>query len=131
MKKQKAVRMFQLFGGVIITLFLAGILVPSLMGFTRYANHNVFPGSLHTMKIAGIAFKYKLQNIVAALMGTLCGAVMTLIKAYRTATKKNTGSPAGAQNAAGDAGLARLAGIDPASSSQWLGGLFALLKLGA
>jgi hypothetical protein len=101
MKKQKAIRMFQLFGGVIITLFLAGILVPSLMGSTRSANHSIFPGSSRTIQIAGIAFRYKLQNILAALLGTLFGAVMALVMESRDAGKKNTGSPATANGATG------------------------------
>ncbi len=131
MTKQKAIRVLQLFGGVMVTLFLAGILVPSLMGSTRSANHSMFPGSLHTIKIAGFAFRYKLQNILAALLGTLFGAVMALVMAARSATKKNTGSPAAAHGAAGDAGSSRLGGFELASSFQWLGGLFALLKLEA
>jgi hypothetical protein len=53
MKKQKAIRVFQLLGGVLFTLLVAGILVPSLMGSTRSAKHNLFPGSLHTIQIGG------------------------------------------------------------------------------
>ena len=98
MKMQKAIRVFQLFSGLIITLFLAGILVPSLMGSTRSANHGIFPGSLHTIKIAGLAFQYKLQNILAALLGMLFGAVSARVVASRAATKRNTGSPAAAQS---------------------------------
>jgi hypothetical protein len=115
---KKAIRVIQLFGGVIITLFLAGILVPSLMGSTRSANHSNFPGSLHTIKIAGFVFQYKLQNILAALLGTLFGAVSALVMASRAATKKNIGSPAAARSAAGDAGSARAAGPDLTSSFQ-------------
>ena len=89
---QKAIRVFQLFSGLIITLFLAGILVPSLMGSTRSSNHGIFPGSLHTIKIAGFAFQYKLQNILAALLGMLFGAASARVVASRA------GSPAAAQN---------------------------------
>ena len=97
MKMQKVIRVFQLIGGAIITLFLAGILVPSLMGSTRSANHSIFPGSLHTIQIAGFAFQYKLQNILAAVLGMLFGAASARIMAFRAATKRNTGSPAAAQ----------------------------------
>jgi hypothetical protein len=126
MKKQKVIRVFQLSSVVVITLFLAGILAPSLMGFTRSANHRMFPSSLHTIKIAGIAVRYKLPKILAALLGTLFGAVIALVTASRTATKKNTGSPA-----AGDGGSSRLGGFEPPGSVQWLGGLLALLRLEA
>ncbi len=97
MKMQKVIRVFQLIGGAIITLFLAGILVPSLMGSTRSANHSIFPGALHTIQIAGFAFQYRLQNILAAVLGMLFGAVSARIMASRAATKRNTGSPAAAQ----------------------------------
>jgi hypothetical protein len=97
MKMQKVIRVFQLIGGAIITLFLAGILVPSLMGSTRSANHSIFPGSLRTIQIAGFAFQYKLQNILAAVLGMLFGAASARIMASRAATKRNTGSPAAAQ----------------------------------
>src|ERR1700694_1583793 len=106
MKMQKVIRVFQLIGGAIITLFLAGILVPSLMGSTRSANHNIFPGSLHTIQIAGFALQYKLQNILAAVLGMLFGAASARVMASRS-TKRNTGSLAAARSAAGDAGSAR------------------------
>jgi hypothetical protein len=88
MKKQKVIRVFQLFGGVMFTMFLAGILVPSLMGSTRSSNHHLLPGSLRTIQIAGIAFQYKVQNIAAALLGTLCGGVLALVIASRASTKR-------------------------------------------
>jgi hypothetical protein len=131
MKKQNAIRVFQLLSSVAITLFLAGVLVPSLMGSSRSANHTFFPGPLHTIQIAGFAFKYKFQNILAALLGTVFGGVMALVIASPAAAKKNTGSPAAAFGAAGDAGSARQAGADVAKSFNWFGGLLALLKLEA
>jgi hypothetical protein len=88
MKKQEVIRVFQLLGGVMSTLFLAGILVPSLMGSTRSSNHHLFPGSLRTIQIAGVAFQYKVYNIAAALLGTLCGGVLALVTAYRASTKR-------------------------------------------
>ncbi len=96
MKMQKVIRVSQLIGGAIITLFLAGILVPSLMGSTRSANHSIFPGSLHTIQIAGFAFQYKLQNILAAVLGMLFGAASARVMASRS-TKRNTGSRVAAQ----------------------------------
>lgn len=132
MKKQKAIRMFRLLSVVLVTLFIAGIMVPTLIGSSRSANHNLVPGSLHTIKIAGFTFKYKLQNILAALLGTVFGGMIALVMASPNVAQKTAGSPAAAHNAVGGAGLARLAGFDLARSfQQWLGGLFALLKLEA
>jgi ABC-type phosphate/phosphonate transport system permease subunit len=129
MKKQEVIRAFQLFGGVMVTLFVAGILVPSLMGSTKSANHSLFPGTLHTIHIAGLAFRYKLQNILAALVGTLFGAVMALVLSSRAARKKNTGSPAPAPSAAGDAGSARLPVLDLVSSFRHLAGILHFSRL--
>ncbi len=118
MKMQKVIRVFQLIGGAIITLFLAGILVPSLMGSTRSANHSTFPGALHTIQIAGFAFQYKLQNILAALLGMLFGAASARVMASRAA-KRNNGSLAAARSAAArDASSARPADSDLTSSFQ-------------
>jgi len=129
MKKQTAIRAFQLLSVLLVTLFIAGILVPTLMGSTRSANHSPVPGSMHAIRIAGFAFKYKLQNILAALLGTVLGGVIGLAMASPNVAQKTAGSPAAAHNAVGEAGSARLAGFDLASSFQrWLGGLFALLK---
>lgn len=129
MKKREVIRVFQLFSGVMATLFVAGILVPSLMGSARSANHNLFPGTLHTIHIAGMAFRYKLQNILAALVGTLFGAVTALVLSSRAARKKNTGSPATAHGAAEDAGSAHLAGLDLVSSFRQLAGILHFSRL--
>jgi hypothetical protein len=129
MKKQEVIRVFQLASGVMATLFVAGILVPSLMGSTRSANHNLFPGTLHTIHIAGMAFRYKLQNILAALVGTLFGALTALVLSSRAARKKNTGSPAPTPGAAGDAGSAHLAGLDLVSSFRQLAGILHFSRL--
>jgi hypothetical protein len=129
MKKQEVIRVFQLLSGVVVTLFVAGILVPSLMGSTRSANHNLFPGTLHIIHIAGMAFRYKLQNILAALVGTLFGAVTAVLLSSRTARKKNTGSPAPAPSAAGDAGSVRLAGLDLVSSFRHVAGILHFSRL--
>lgn len=132
MKKQKAIHVFQLLSAVLVTLFIAGILVPTLMWSTRFANHNLVPGSLYTIKIAGFAFKFKLQNILAALLGTVSGGMIAFAMASPTLAQKTARSPAAAHNAAGEAGSARLAGFDLARSfQQSLGGLFALLRLEA
>jgi hypothetical protein len=129
MKKREVIRVFQLFSGVMITLFVAGILVPSLLGSTKSVNHNLFPGTLHTIHIAGMAFRYKLQNILAALVGTLFGAVTALVLSSRAARKKNTGSLATAHGAAGEAGSARLAGLDLMSSFRQLAGILHFSRL--
>jgi hypothetical protein len=94
MKKQKAIRVFRLLGVVLATLFFAGILVPTLMGSTRSANHNLVPGSLHLIKIAGFAFKYKLQNILAALLGTVLGGIIALVMSSPNVAQKTAGSSA-------------------------------------
>ena len=115
MKKQNAIRVFQLLSSVTITLFLAGILVPSLMGSSSSANHTFFAGSQHTMKIAGFVFKYKFQNILAALLGTVFSGVITLVVASGAVAKENTGSAAAAHGMGG-AGPAQQSGSAVATS---------------
>jgi hypothetical protein len=127
MKKQNAIRVFQLLSSVTITLFLAGILVPSLMGSSSSANHTFFAGSQHTMKIAGFVFKYKFQNIMAAFLGTVFGGVIALVVASRAVARENTGSAAAAHGMGGNAAPAHQSGSAVANSFTWLGGLFALL----
>ncbi|HEX7698060.1 MAG TPA: hypothetical protein VF394_11715 [Candidatus Acidoferrum sp.] len=127
MKKQNAIRVFHLLRSVTITLFLAGILVPSLMGSSSSANHSFFAGSQHTMKVAGFVFKHKFQNILAALLGTVFGGVIALVMASRARTKENSGSAAAAHGMGENAGPAHQSGSAVAKSFSWLGGLFALL----
>ena len=79
------------------------------------------------MKIAGFVFKYKFQNILAALLGTVFGGVITLVVASRAVAKENTGSAAAAHGMGGNAGPAHQSGSAVARSFSWLGGLFALL----
>jgi len=127
MKKQNAIRVFHLLRSVTITLFLAGILVPSLMGSSSSANHTFFAGSQHTMKVAGFVFKHKFQNLLAALLGTVFGGVIALVMASRARTKENSGSAAAAHGMGENAGPAHQSGSAVAKSFSWLGGLFALL----
>jgi hypothetical protein len=127
MKKQNAIRVFRLLRSVTITLFLAGILVPSLMGSSSSANHTFFAGSQHAMKVAGFVFKYRLQNILAALLGTVFGGVIALVMASRAMTKENSGSAAAAHGMGENAGPAHQSGSAVAKSFSWLGGLVALL----
>src|SRR5215469_13638130 len=52
-KIQRALAVLQLLGGVTMALFLAGVVVPSLVRSVIAANHTSDGGSLHALTIGG------------------------------------------------------------------------------
>jgi hypothetical protein len=74
MKIQKA----QLLIGVTISLFIAGIAIPSLLRSSMGTNH-LAAVSLHTLTIARVTFSYTFQNIAFAILGGLFGAAVALV----------------------------------------------------
>src|SRR6266436_3250464 len=78
MKRQKAFSFVLLLIEVVFTLFIAGIVVPSLLR-SDLATKEVFTvnslHTLHTTNVAGIAFSYMTHNVEFALLGALAGAM--------------------------------------------------------
>lgn len=81
MKRMTGMNPWQLSGVVTFTLVIAGIMVPNL----------IWPGSLgsaETMRFAGIAVTYKLQNVLFAGLGVATGMVMALFVAGANPVRK-------------------------------------------
>jgi hypothetical protein len=77
-KLQKALSILQLLSGVMVGLFIAGIVAPSLLRSGIATNNNLVAGSIHTLTIGGVAFTYTLQNLGSALLGGLSGSLIAL-----------------------------------------------------
>ena len=89
MSKQKLFRAFQIVFAVTITLFLAGVVVPNLMGTSSSADHSSFLGSPYTIQIVGITLNFKWQNILSAGLGVLFGIVAALFATSPTLLTKS------------------------------------------
>jgi Na+(H+)/acetate symporter ActP len=81
MKIQKAFSVALLMIEIMITLFVAGIVAPSLLRSEFATKEALAAGSLRTLNIAGIAFFYTRQNIESAVIGGLVG-IMAAIAIY-------------------------------------------------
>lgn len=126
MKKQNIIRMFKLASIVTLTLFLAGIVVPSFM----YAKYTWSFGSLYTTKIMGITFAYRLQNILAAIFGAAFGCVLAVL-VFAVAANKGRRPLAAARSLLGNASSAFRNGLGSRVYSTVVGEFFALFGIEA
>jgi len=92
MKRQKTFSLLQLLIGVVFTLFVAGIVVPSLLRSDLARNEALAAGSLRTINIAGVIFSYTNQNVEFAILGGLVGAMAAFAIPFTATTPKNTTS---------------------------------------
>jgi hypothetical protein len=79
MKRQKALSLLQLLIELAITLFIAGIVVPSLLRSGVSTNGVLGGGSLHTSNIAGVTLLFTYKNIGFAILGVLVGATAAFV----------------------------------------------------
>jgi len=80
--RQNAPSVLLLLVGLAITLFVAGIVVPSFLRSGVDAKEALVRGSLHSISIAGFVFSYTYKNLVCAMLGMLTGAVAAFLVAY-------------------------------------------------
>lgn len=92
MKRQKALALLQVFIEVVITLFIAGVVVPSVVRSELATKQALAEGSLRTIHIAGMALSYTDQNVAAAILGGLVGAMAACAMHVRSCTAKDTTS---------------------------------------
>jgi len=92
MKTQRAFSLLQLLIEVAITLFTAGIVVPSLLRSDLARNEALAAGSLHAINIGGIVLSYTNQNLEFVILGGLVGAMAAFAIPFPATTPKNTTS---------------------------------------
>jgi hypothetical protein len=92
MKTQRAFSLLQLLIEVAITLFIAGIVVPSLLRSDLARNEALAAGSLHAINIGGVVLSYTNQNLEFVILGGLVGAMAAFAIPFPASTPKNTTS---------------------------------------
>jgi hypothetical protein len=79
LKWQRTFSLFQLFLGLALTVFIAGIVVPSLVRSAGATREGLAAGSLHAIKIVGFTFLFTYKNLVVAVLGVLIGGAAALV----------------------------------------------------
>jgi hypothetical protein len=92
MKKQKVCSFALLLIEVVLTLFVAGIVVPSLIRSDFATKEALAVGSLRIMKIAGIAFSYTRQGVEFAILGGIVGTIAAFAIHFHATARKHTTS---------------------------------------
>src|SRR5437660_7121331 len=92
MKRQKAFSLLQLLIEVVFTLFIAGLVVPSLLRSDLATKEALASGSLRTFNIAGFAFSYTTQNVALAILGGLVGTMAAFAIHFHATAPRNTAS---------------------------------------
>jgi hypothetical protein len=80
--KQNVPSLLLLLVELAISLFVAGIVVPSFLRSGVDAKEALVRGSLHSINIAGIALSYTYENLGCATLGMLTGAAAAFLIAY-------------------------------------------------
>lgn len=93
MKRQNVSSLALLLSEVAFTLFIAGIVVPSLLRSESATKEALAMGSLHAINIAGFAFLYTTQSVEFAVLGSSMGALAAFVLHFRAAARRNTPSP--------------------------------------
>ena|SRR6195256_794713 len=92
MKREKAISLVLLLAEVAFTLFISGIVVPSLLRSDLATKEALASGSLRTFNIAGLAFSYTTQNVALAILGGLVGTMAAFAIHFHATTPRNTPS---------------------------------------
>ena len=92
MKRQKASSFVLLLIEVVFTLFIAGIVVPSLFRSVLATQEALAAGSLRTIDILGITFSYTTQNVKFAILGALVGTMLAFAIHFHGTAPTNTTS---------------------------------------
>ena len=75
---RKALSVLEPLSGVAISVFIAGILVPSFLRSGMAVHHGLAVGSLHTLTIGGVKLSYTLENLSFATLGAMFGSLIAL-----------------------------------------------------
>jgi hypothetical protein len=75
---QKTLSILEPLSGVALSVFIAGILIPSFLRPGMAANHGLAVGSLHTLTIGGVKLSYTFENLGFAILGAMFGSLIAL-----------------------------------------------------
>lgn len=92
MKRQKILSLTLLLFELALTLFIAGIVVPSLLRSELATKEALALGSLRVVNIAGFAFLYTTQSVGFAILGSLVGALVAFLIHFRVSGPRYTTS---------------------------------------
>src|ERR1700704_64585 len=92
MNRQKASSLVLLLAEVAFTLFISGIVAPSLLRSDLATKEALASGSLRTFSVAGLAFSYTTQNVALAILGGLVGTLAAFAIHFHATTPRNTPS---------------------------------------
>ena len=90
LNKQNAPSLLLLLVELAMTLFVAGIVVPTFLRSAVDAKEALLRGSLHSINVAGIAFSYTYENLGCAMLGMLTGATAAFLIAYPVSRGNST-----------------------------------------
>lgn len=88
MKRQKVFSLALLLIEVAFTLFISGIVVPSLLRSESATQEALAQGPLHAINIAGFAFSYTAQSVEFAVLGSVIGALAAFVIHLRGAAAR-------------------------------------------
>jgi hypothetical protein len=92
MKRQKVFSLALLLIEVAFTLFIAGIVVPSLLRSELATQEALALGSLRVINVAGFAFSYTAQSVEFAILGSSLGILAAFVIQFRAAARRITTS---------------------------------------
>ena len=81
-KMRKTLSALQLSAGIATGLFIAGVIVPTVLGAGTANRDNCSAYSVHMFVLAGITFTYTLADLGFAVLGALFGAVVAWASQY-------------------------------------------------
>jgi hypothetical protein len=89
MKRQKVFSLALLLIEVAFTLFIAGVVAPSLLRSEGATQEALALGSLHAINVAGFAFSYTTQSVEFAVLGSSLGTLAAFVIHFRAAARRS------------------------------------------
>jgi hypothetical protein len=89
-KVGKARSVLEPLSGVALSVFIAGILVPSFLRSGMAAHYGLAVGSLSTLTIGGVKLSYTLENLSFAILGAMFGSLIALAIEFPATFAKTT-----------------------------------------
>jgi len=87
---RKALSVLEPLSGVALSVFIAGILVPSFLRSGMATHHGLAVGFLHTLTIGGVKLSYRLENLSFAILGAMFGSLIALAIEFPATFAKTT-----------------------------------------